>query len=191
MAQISGVGGGRRLEAFSVTVGTTQTTLASTTPVYTCTEQISSDGSKDDGGAVTWALDQMDVSTAYQTFVDTYAPADGISGTEDVTMEDGELRLGASAVGTSIGVAVRGPLISGGTDDGKRMSWLGLCKLQKTSGSVNFSGNTYIKPPINLVSTAIEYDLVFPSSVLTSFMVTPATQTIAATTHKHGKWVRG
>lgn len=191
MGQGYGVGGGRRLDAWTVTVGTTQTTLASTTPVYTCLEQISSDSSKDEGGAVTWALDQMDVSAAFQTFVDTYAPADGITATEDITFEDGELLSGASALGTSIAVAVRGPLILGGTDDGKRLSWLGLCKLQKTSGSVNFSGNTYIKPSISLVSTAIEYDLVVPSSVLTSYMVTPATQTIAATTHKHGKWVRG
>lgn len=186
-----GVGGGRRAEMFSVTIGTTQTTLASTTPVYTCTEQISSDGAKDDGGIPTWTLEQLDWSGAYDTFVATYAPADGVQATEDVTFEDGTLRSGASALGTPLAVAVRGPLLSGGTDDGKRKSWLGLCKLQKSSGSVNFSANTYVKPPVTLVATEITNDLVFPSSVLGSYMVTATTQTLSPATAKFGKWIVG
>jgi len=191
MSQGYGIGGGRRLDAWSVTIGTTQTTLASTTPVYTCLEQISSDGAKDEGGVTTWALDQMDVSQAFDTFVSTYAPADGVQPTEDITFEDGVLLSGAAALGTPIATAVRGPLISGGVDDGKRMSWLGLCKLVKSSGSVNFSGNTYIKPPISLVAVQITSDLTFPSSVLGSYMVTAATQTVAVSNAKFGKWVRG
>jgi len=190
MAQGYGIGGGRRLEAFSVTIGTTQTTLAATTPVYTCLEQISSDGAKDEGGVTTWALDQMDVSQAFDTFITTYAPADGVQPTEDITFEDGVLLSGASALGTPLAIAVRGPLITGGVDAGKRMSWFGLCKMVKSSGSVNFGGNTYIKPPITLVATEISYDLVFPSAVLTSFLVAPATITVAATNAKFGKWHR-
>lgn len=187
----TGIGGGQRMEAFTVTIGTTQTTLASTTPVYTCTSQISSDGAKDEGGVLTWALDQLDTSSAFHTFVNTYAPADGVQATEDITTEDGTFISGATAIGTTLAVAIRGPLISGGADDGKRMSWLGLVKLSKSSGSVNFSANTYIKPPVTMTATKITTDLVFPTSVLGSYMVTAATQTIAATTHAYGKLIHG
>lgn len=179
------------MELWTVTIGTTQTTLTSTTPIYTCVEQISSDGARDEGGVRTWTLDQLQADSALFNVIDTYAPSDGVQALEDITMEDGELISGASSTGTSLACAVRGTLVRDGSDAGKRWSWLGLVKLGKASGSVNFSGGTYVKPNIVVTASEITADLVFPPSVLTSYMVTPATQTIASTTHKYGKVVFG
>ena len=185
------INGGRKAQFFSVTIGTTQTTLTSTTAVYTCEEQISSDGARDENGVRTWTLDQIQADSAYFTFVNTYAPGGGAGVPEDLTMEDGELIAGASSTGTTLAMLVRGALISGGTDDGKRLSWGGLVKLSKSSGSVNFAGLTYVKPTLTATTTAITADLVFPSSVLTSYMTTAATQTLSSTTDTHGKIIIG
>lgn len=180
--------GGRRADFYSVTIGTTQTTLTSTTPVYTCLEQISSDGANDDNGVRTWSLDQIQSDSAFFTFCNTYAPGGGAGIPEDLTMEDGELIAGASSTGTTLALSVRGALISGGTDDGKRLSWHGLVKISKTSGSVNFSGLTYVKPTLQATTTAITADLVMPSTVLTSYCTTPATVTLSSTTNTYGKF---
>lgn len=185
------ISGGRRAEFFTVTIGTTQTVLASTTPVYTCTQQISTDAPRDDNGARSFSVAQIQSDSTFFSFVETYAPSGGAGTAEDLTMEDGESVLGASSTGTSLAFLVRGALISGGTDDAKRMSYGGICKVSKTSGGLNFSGNTYNKPPLVFNTSAITTDLVIPSAVLTSFMVTPATTTILATTHAHGKVIVG
>lgn len=185
------INGGRKVDFFTVTVGSTQTTLASTTPVYTCTQQISTDAPRDDNGARAFSISQIQSDSTFFSFVETYAPSGGAGAAEDLTMEDGENILGASSVGTTLGFLVRGALISGGTDDAKRMSYGGLCKVSKTSGGINFSGNTYNKPSIVFNTTAITQDLVFPSAVLASYMVTAATTTILATTHAHGKVIVG
>ena len=183
------INGGRRADFYSVTIGTTQTVLASSTPVYTCLEQISSDGAKDDNGNITWVLDQIQSDSAFFSFVSTYAPSGGSGTPEDLTMEDGELIAGASSIGTTLALSVRGALVEGGTDNAKRVSWHGLVKVSKTSGSVNFSGLSYVKPTLQAVSTAITVDLLIPSAVLTSYAVTPSTQTIPATTFPHGKFL--
>jgi hypothetical protein len=174
-----------------VVIGTTQTTLATTVPAFTTTEKITSDGARDDGGITTWTLDQMRADSAYFNFVATAAPADGSQPLEDITQEDGVLISGTAAAGTPYAMGVRGALVMDGTDAGKRMSWLGLVKISKSSASVNFAGNAYVKPSLIAVATKIETDLVFPSAVLTSYMVTPTTQTIAATNAAFGKWVFG
>lgn len=193
MATGRGISGGRRHDVFSVTIGTTQTTLTSTTPVYTCTEQISSDGAMDDQGARTWTVDQIQASSSYWTFVQTYAPPAGASGgtPEDLTMEDGELISGAQSTGTTVGLLVRGPLISGTESDGARLSWGGLVKVSRASSAINFSGNTYVKPSLIYIATAITTDFIIPTAVLGSYMTTAATQTLSATTHRYGKVIIG
>lgn len=183
--------GGNRSDFWAVTIGTTQTTLATTVPAFTTTEKITSDGARDDGGITTWTFDQMRADSGYFDFVNTAAPADGAQPLEDITQEDGTLISGTAAAGTPYALAVRGALVMDGPDTGKRMSWLGLVKVAKSSASVNFAGNAYVKPNLIAVATKIDADLVFPSAVLTSYMVTPATQTIAATNAAYGKWVFG
>jgi hypothetical protein len=183
--------GGNRSDFWGVTIGTTQTTLSTTVPVFTTTEKITSDGSRDDGGIVTWTFDQMRADSGFFTFANLYAPADGVQPLADVTQEDGVLISGAAASGTALAMGVRGALIMDGPDQGKRISWLGLVKLAKSTGSINFAGNEYVKPTLVAVATKIDADLLFPSAVLTSYMVTPATVTVAATNAAFGTWVIG
>lgn len=183
------INGGRKAEFFTVTVGTTQTSFGSTTPVYTCNSQITSDGANDDNGIRTWTLDQVQADTAYWSFVQTYAPASTSSATtEELTMEDGEIISGASAGSTTLAMLVRGSTISGGTDNGKRIAWAGLVKVSKSSGSVNFAGTAYVKPTLTAVATSITTDLVVPSAVLASYTAgTASSVTIAATSYPYGK----
>jgi len=187
------IGGGRRAEFFSITIGTTQITLTSTTPVYVCTEQITSGLSKDDSGIPTWALDQVQADSLFDAFVETYAPpaGSGSSTPNDLLFEDGENQLGASASGTQLAYLIRGPLVTGGgTDAGKRCSYAGIGVLQRTSGSRTMAGNTFQQPSISVVGAALTLPLLLPSAVLTSFMVTPATTTIATST-AYGKYIYG
>jgi hypothetical protein len=181
--------GGNRSEFWSVTIGTSQTTLTSNTPVFITTEKITSDGARDDGGIVTWTFDQMRADSGFFSFANTYAPADGVQPLEDITQEDGVLISGAAAAGTPLAMAVRGALIMDGTDAGKRISWLGLVKLSKSTGSVNFAGNAYVKPTLVAAATKIDADLVFPSAVLGSYMVTAASVTVPASNAAFGTWV--
>ena len=183
------VSGGRRAEFFTVTIGTTQTTFASSTPVYQCTAQITSDGANDDNGIRTWTLDQVQADSAFWTFVQTYAPASTSSATtEELTMEDGEIISGSSAGSTTLAMMVKGAQIAGGLDDKKTIAWAGLVKVSKSSGSVNFAGTAYVKPTLTAVATSITTDLVVPSSVLGSYTsTTAASVTIAATSYPYGK----
>lgn len=183
------INGGRKAEFFTVTVGTTQTTFASTTPVYTCNSQITSDGANDDNGIRTWTLDQVQADALYWSFVQTYAPASTSSATtEELTMEDGEIISGASAGSTTLAMLVRGAAISGGASDGNRLAWAGLVKVAKSSGSVNFAGTAYVKPTLTAIATSITTDLLVPSAVLTSYTSTTATSvTIAAASYPYGK----
>lgn len=183
------INGGRKAEFFTVTVGTTQTTFASTTPVYTCNSQITSDGANDDNGIRTWTLDQVQADALYWSFVQTYAPASTSSATtEELTMEDGEIISGTSAGSTTLAMLVRGAAISGGASDGHRLAWAGLVKVAKSSGSVNFAGTAYVKPTLTAIATSITTDLLVPSAVLTSYTSTTATSvTVAATSYPYGK----
>lgn len=187
-----GIGGGALAAFYTVTVGTTQTTLASTTPVYTCQGQISTDAAKDDSGVPTFTLDQIQADSAFFTFVKTYAGV--VSGVtpEDLSLEDGAQQLGASATGTTLAAAFKGPKIIGGTDDGKTMFWTGLVKLSQSSGSVNFSSGTYIKPSLVATAQKITSDLVFGANVLAKFTTAAGTTSVAvtvgATTDTYGQW---
>ena len=186
------INGGRKAEFFTVTVGTTQTTFASTTPVYTCNSQITSDGANDDNGIRTWTLDQVQADKLYWDFVQTYAPASTSSATtEELTMEDGEIISGTSAGSTTLAMLVRGANIKDGPGDGKRLAWAGLVKVSKSSGSVNFAGTAYVKPTLTAIATSITSNLVLPSAALASYVgstaVSPVTVTIAASTYPYGK----
>jgi hypothetical protein len=187
-----GIGGGALAAFYTVTVGTTQTTLASTTPVFTCEAQISTDGAKDDSGVPTFTLDQIRADSAFFNFVKTYAgTVTGVT-PEDLTLEDGAQQLGASANGTTLAAAFKGPKIIGGTDDGKTMFWTGLVKLAQSSGSVNFSAGTYVKPTLVATAQKITADLQFAANVLAKFTTaagtTSAAVTVAASTEAYGAW---
>lgn len=185
-----GIGGGALAAFYTVTVGTTQTTLASTTPVYTCQGQISTDAAKDDAGVATFTLDQIQADSAFFTFVKTYAGVVTGVTPEDLSLEDGAQQLGASATGTTLGAAFKGPKLVGGTDDGKILYWTGLVKLAQSSGSVNFSAGTYVKPSLVAVAQKIATDLQIASGVLNNFTsaTTAAAVTVAASTEAYGKW---
>ena len=187
-----GVNGGALAAFYTVTVGTTQTTLASTTPVYTCQGQISTDAAKDDAGVPTFTLDQIQADSEFFTFVKTYAgTVTGVT-PEDLTLEDGVQQLGASATGTTLAAAFKGPKIVGGTDNGKTMFWTGLVKLAQSSGSVNFSAGTYVKPSLVATAQKITSDLTFGANVLAKFTTaagtTSAAVTVAASTEAYGAW---
>lgn len=184
-----GIGGGAYAAFFSVTVGTTQTTLTSTTPVYVCQAQISTDGAKDDAGVATFTLDQIQTDSAFHTFVKTYAGTSTGVVPEDVPFEDGDTRLGSAANGTTVAAGFKGPKIVGGTDAGKIMAWFGLVKIAQSSGSVNFSSGTYVKPNLVAIAQKLEKDLLIPNTVATNFQAVTAgsTLTIGATTSPYGE----
>ena len=188
------INGGRQAAFYTVTVASTGTTLASTSSVYTCTSQITSDGAKDDQGVITWTLDQVQADSAFWDFVQTYAPASSSSSTvEELTLEDSTIVSGATAGSTTVAMLVRGATIKDGTDDGKRIVWAGLVKVAKSSGSVNFAGTAYVKPTLSAVATSITSDLTLPTAVLSTFLSTTATTSvvIAASTHPFGKMIIG
>ena len=183
------INGGRKAEFFTVTVGTTQTSFASTTPVYTCNSQITSDGANDDNGIRTWTLDQVQADSAFWTFVQTYAPASTSSATtEELTMEDGEIISGSSAGSTTLAMMVKGAQIAGGLDDKKTIAWAGLVKVSKSSGSVNFAGTAYVKPTLTAIATSITSPLVIPGAVKGNYMTTATTPDLTLTTaNPYGK----
>lgn len=185
-----GIGGGALAAFYTVTVGTTQTTLASTTPVYTCQGQISTDAAKDDAGVATFTLDQIQADSAFFTFVKTYAgTVTGVT-PEDLTLEDGTQKLGASANATVIAAAFKGPKIVGGTDNNKQLFWTGLVALAQSSGSVNFAAGSYIKPSLVATAQKIEQPLQFGAGVLKDFTAggTTSTAITVATTEAYGAW---
>jgi len=186
-----GIGGGAYSAFYSITVGTTQTTLASTTPVYTCQAQISTDGAKDDAGVPTFTLDQIQTDSAFFTFVKTYAGVSTGVTPEDVPFEDGDTRLGSAATGTTLAAGFKGPKIAGGTDNGKTLSYFGLFKVAQNSGSINFSSGTYIKPNLVCIAQKLEKDLIIPQTVHALFATTGTSQTIGATTAPYGDVVFG
>lgn len=183
-----GVGGGAYAGFYTVNVGTTQTALASTTPVYVCQGQISSDGAKDDAGVPTWTLDQIQMDSAFFTFVKTYAGTVTGQTAEDVQLEDGVQRTGAVSGATTLAMIAKGPKIVGGTDNDKIMSWAGLVAVAKSSGSVNFASGTYVKPNLVAVAQKIEKDLILPSSVMVNYQAstTGVAVTVTATADAYG-----
>ena len=185
-----GIGGGALSAFYTVVVGTTQTTLASTTPVYTCQGQISTDAAKDDAGVTTFTLDQIQADSAFFAFVKTYAGVVTGVTPEDITLEDGAQQLGAAATGTTLAAAFKGPKIVGGTDANKNLYWTGLVKLAQQSGSVNFSAGTYVKPSLVAIAQKITSDLQFASGVLSNFTAatTASAVTVSASTEAYGKW---
>ena len=182
-----GIGGGAYAAFFTITVGT-QTALASTTPVYVCQAQISTDGAKDDAGVPTFTLDQIQTDSAFHTFVKTYAGTSTGVVPEDVPFEDGDTRLGAAATGTTVAAGFKGPKIVGGNDNGKIMSWFGIVKISQSSGSVNFSSGTYVKPNLVAIAQKLEKDLVIPAAVATNFQAVTggSTLTVSATNSPYG-----
>lgn len=188
-----GIGGGAYAAFFSVTVGTTQTTLTSTTPVYVCQAQISTDGAKDDAGVSTFTLDQIQTDSAFYTFVKTYGGTSTGVTPEDISTEDGDQLLGTSANGITVAAGFRGPKIVGGADAGKVLAWFGLVKIAQSSGSVNFSSGTYVKPNLVAVAQKITSDLVIPAAAakpLQSVSGTTGTGTsvtVAATVSPYGE----
>jgi hypothetical protein len=185
------INGGKRASFYAVSVGASQTTLTSTTAVYTCTSQITSDGAKDDSGVTTWTIEQIQADSDFWSFIDTYAPSTAqVSTSEELTMEDGEIISGQVTGGTTLAMVVKGSTVvsSTGTENGKRLIWAGLVKVAKSSGSVNFAGTAYVKPTLSAVASSITQDLVIPSAVFTDFQTkTPASVTIAATVSPYGK----
>lgn len=185
-----GIGGGAYTAFYGVTVGTTQTTLASTTPLYSCESQISTDGAKDDSGVTTFTMEQIQADKAFFDFIKTNAPAATGTVPEDINLEDATQLLGAQAGGTLMCQGVKGPQIVGGTDNGKRLYWLGLTRISASSGSVNFSSGTYVKPTLVSVAQKITQDLTVPANVAKNFQstTTGTTVTVSAATEAYGKW---
>lgn len=185
------INGGRRASFYAISVGASSTTLTSTSPVYTCTSQITSDGAKDDSGVTTWTLDQIQADSSYWTFIETYAPATASTSTsEELTMEDGEIISGQVTGGTVLAMVVKGATVtsSNATENGKRLVWAGLVQVAKSSGSVNFAGTAYVKPTLSAIASSITQDLVIPSAVMTEMAAkTPATETIAASLYPYGR----
>ena len=183
-----GIGGGAYAGFYSVTVGTSQTTLTSTTPVYICQAQITSDGAKDDGGIPTWTLDQIQMDSAFFNFVKTYGGKVTGASAEDIGLEDGATKPGATATSITVAGIFKGPQIVGGTDDGKTMSWAGLVAVSKASGSVNFANSTYVKPNLVAVAQKITQDLILPNTVMKDYQTSTSgvAVTVTATADAYG-----
>jgi len=181
---------GGRLARFWTATNNTTTVAIGSSAVYSCTDQISSDVAFDDNGVSTITLEQVQADSVFQTFIDTYGDYSASADTEVFKYEDASEE---SATGTAPALlcAIAGPLISGGTDDGKRRSFVGLVTVSKSSGSYSQSADTYAKPTLVLNGLAAKGSVSVAATYLTSFLVTPAAVTWNATTKKYGKVVAG
>lgn len=178
MARI--IHGGRSIAFYTFTNGTTPT--IGTTPVFTGTDQISTDVSKDDTGLATITIEQIQDDETFQTFIRTYAPQNEGGGIEDITFEDGEQLLG-SASGTQLFAIVKGGTQVNGTAV-KVFAVAG--SLSKASGSWSQSGNTYNRPSLVFTSVAIGGDTTLSSTLFSGMMTTPTGKTMDADLDKYG-----
>jgi hypothetical protein len=184
------ISGGRRLQLYTGTFTSSPTSIAANAAL-TLTEQISTDVSRDDAGVLTITLEQIDATSTFYTFLRTYAsPADG-KAPEDITYEDNVDLLGAANVGAKFLALVRGGLVSGGPDAGKRMSVAAVVSVARSSGSFSQSGGTYARPSLALTSYPLDYNVVIPSTYLTCYMTTAAAVTLDAEMDKHGRIIHG
>lgn len=180
------VGGGAYAAFFTVTVGTTQTTLASTTPVYTCQAQITTDAALDDSGIPTFTLEQFQADSAFFTFVKTYRGTVQATPPEDLTKENGSRLLG-TATGTVLAYLVKGSAVVGGSDDTKNLLLGGLARLAKSSGSVNFAAGTYVRPSLTFVAEEMTQPLTFATGVVGLVASTTGTAwTLSTTQEQYG-----
>lgn len=170
MARI--IHGGRSIAFYAVT-NTATTMTVGTTPLFTGSEQISTDVAKDDTGLATITIEQIQDDETLAAFIRTYAPQNEGGGIEDITFENGTQLLGAAS-GTQLLAVVKGGTQVGG-DKVKVFACVG--SLSKSSGSWSQSGNTYNRPSLVFTAAALEGDLTL-SSVLFSGMLTTPTQTV-------------
>lgn len=179
MARI--IHGGRRIDFYTFTNGTTPTMGSSA--VASFTDQISTDVSKDDTGLATITIEQVQDDNTFYSFIRTYAPQNEGGGIEDLLFEDGTQLLGAAS-GTKLLAVVKGGTQVDG-DIVKVFTCAGA--LSKASGSWSQSGNTYDRPTLVFTAVAIEGDLSVASTVYTNFMTTATTVTLDADLDKYGK----
>lgn len=169
MARI--IHGGRKVVFYTFTNGTTPS--VGTTPVYECSDQISTDVAKDDTGLATITIEQIQDDETFQSFIRTYAPQNEGGGIEDITFEDGTQMLGAAS-GTKLLAVVKGGKQVSGT---KTKVFACAGSLSKASGSWSQSGNTYNRPSLVFTAVAIEGDTTL-TTALFSGMMTTATQVV-------------
>ena len=177
------VGGGAYAALFTVTVGSTQTTLASTTPVYTCQAQITTDAALDDSGIPTFTLEQFQADSAFFNFVKTYRGSIQATPPEDLVKEDGKRLLG-TATGTVLAYLIKGGEVVEGTDNGKRLIFGGLARLVKSSGSVNLAAGAYNRPSLSFVGEEITQPLTFATAVVGLVASTTGTAWTLSTTQE-------
>lgn len=184
------ISGGRRLELYLGTFTSSPTAIAASAAL-TLTEQISTDVSRDDAGIMTITLDQIDATSTMYTFLRTYAsPADG-KAPEDITYEDNVDLLGVSNVGTKFLATVRGGLVTGGADVGKRMGVAAVVSVARSSGSFSQAGGTYARPTLIMTAFPLDYDVTIPSTYMACYMTTAATVTLDSDNDKYGKVFHG
>ena len=181
--------GGRLAKFWTATNNTTTAALGSSA-VFTMSEQISTDVSNDDNGLPTITIENVDASSAFQTFLDTYADYAASADTETFKYEDGTASSASSSAPVLL-CAIAGAIISDGADVDKRRSWVGFVNVSKTSGSWSQQADNYAKPTLVLNGVAAKGSVSVASTFLTSFMVTPAALTWNSTTKKYGKVVFG
>lgn len=181
--------GGRLAKFWAVTNNTT-TALIGSSAVFTMSEQISTDVSQDDNGVPTVTVENVDASSAFQTFLDTYADYAASADTETFKYEDGT-ESSASSSAPVLLCAIAGGIVSDGTDSGKQRSWVGFVTVSKSSGSWTQQADNYVKPTLVLNGVPAKGSVSVASTYLTSIMVTPAAVTWNSTTKKYGKVVFG
>jgi hypothetical protein len=178
MARI--IHGGRSIAFYTFTNGTTPT--VGSTAVFTGTDQISTDVSKDDSGVATITLEQVQDDSTLATFIRTYAPTSEGGGIEDLLFEDGSNLLGAAS-GTQLFAIVKGGVAVNGT---ARKVWAGAVSLSKASGSWSQAGNTYSRPTIVATSVPLEGDIAIGSALFSGVMTTATTVTLDSDLDKYG-----
>lgn len=177
------VGGGAYGAFFGVSIGTTQTTLASTTPVYTCQAQITTDAALDDSGIPTFTLEQFQADSAFFNFVKNYRGSVQATPPEDLTKENGSRLLG-TATGTVLAYLIKGGTVIDGTDNGKNLILGGLARLVKSSGSVNFAAGAYNRPSLSFVAEEMTQPLTFSTAVVGLVASTTGTAWTLSTTQE-------
>lgn len=168
------LGGGERVNFLPVTNGTTPTIGALAISI---TQVIGVDVSKDGSGVPTITVNQAQADSALITFLETAQDLTVSSDTEELVYEAGT-KVSSTSTAQQYLTIVRGGIVSGGIDDGKRLFWAGLTTIANESGSWSQEANTYDKLSLLGNGVALEGTLSIASTLLTNFMTTPATVSI-------------
>ena len=177
------LGGGEACKFLAFTNGTTP--AVGTTTLLEITQQVQTDINRNDDNTYTITIDHAQDESAVYNFIEGAIDNTSTADTEELVYEAGT-KVTSTSTATAYTLVVKGGVVTGGTDAGKRKCWAGAVTVGKTSGSYSQAANTYTRPTMECTSIAASGTVTIACTLLTGYATTPATLTIPATL-KYGK----